>query len=509
MRNEVIPFKPHPCINACVAKWENQISLVKSVNPLLMPVLHGWQRHICHQSKTMNTGAKKWVNYISPCGRMLRSTGEVDQYLYLTNSRLTIDMFSFDYYIHTDREFEANAKFLKIDDITLGKEVVPISSVNCVDTIKPDNIEYSAHRIPLEGVPLNPTEDTLEGCQCTDNCRDRSKCSCWRKTFEATTFISKEMNTNVGYRGRRLPDIVNTGIFECNSKCKCDCRCSNRVVQNGVSVRLQLFRTYNKGWGLRCLDDIAKGAFICTYAGHLMTEDQSDIRGQELGDEYFAELDFIECLMKLRENYRLNSDDEDDNDDDTIYVKNSSHRPKVNSSFALPKKNPISLNSTIGHIETIYLDSDEDDQDRHDRQHEDIIVSNSKEVDFNKKRALNREEKERRVATSINSNRFFTNKNNQFFFRDFFKDPAVYIMDAKICGNIGRYFNHSCSPNIFVQNVFVDTYDLRFPWIAFFSLHSIKAGTELCWDYNYTIDSVKGRTLYCYCNSTNCRGRLL
>ncbi len=65
-------------------------------------------------------------------------------------------------------------------------------------------------------------------------------------------------------------------------------------------------------------------------------------------------------------------------------------------------------------------------------------------------------------------------------------------MDAKLCGNIGRFFNHSCSPNIYVQNVFVDTYDLRFPWVCFFSIDAIKAGTELCWDYNYTIGSVKG-----------------
>jgi histone-lysine N-methyltransferase SETDB1 len=82
-------------------------------------------------------------------------------------------------------------------------------------------------------------------------------------------------------------------------------------------------------------------------------------------------------------------------------------------------------------------------------------------------------------------------------------------MDAKICGNIGRYFNHSCSPNLFVQNVFVDTYDLRFPWIAFFASQFIKAGTELCWDYNYEIGSVKGRKLFCHCGSAFCRGRLL
>lgn len=262
MRDEIIEFEPHPCSSACVAKWENRFSHVKSVNPLLMPALHGWQRHICHQSKNQN-GSKKWVNYVAPCGRMLRSTGEVDKYLFLTDSKLTIDMFSFDYFIHTDREFEANGKFLKIGDITNGKENVYISCVNCVDDKKPEPFEYSARRIAMEGVPLVIDESKTEGCGCEDGCRDRMRCACWRKTFEATMFANNQQtNTNVGYRGRRLADMINTGIFECNSNCKCDYRCSNRVVQNGISVRLQLFKTPSKGWGLRCLDDIPKVTFM-------------------------------------------------------------------------------------------------------------------------------------------------------------------------------------------------------------------------------------------------------
>lgn len=71
-----------------------------------------------------------------------------------------------------------------------------------------------------------------------------------------------------------------------------------------------------------------------------------------------------------------------------------------------------------------------------------------------------------------------------------------YIIDAKSKGNMARYINvsqkkksldtidssqnggyrsslsrvqHSCNPNLFVQNVFVDTHDLRFPWVAFFA----------------------------------------
>jgi histone-lysine N-methyltransferase SETDB1 len=109
--------------------------------------------------------------------------------------------------------------------------------------------------------------------------------------------------------------MVNTGIFECNPNCKCDHRCSNRVVQNGISLRLQLFKTNNKGWGLRCLDDIPKGTFVCTYAGDILTESQSDIRGKELGDEYFAELDFVECLRKLR-NGRNSSDEEEEEEEE-------------------------------------------------------------------------------------------------------------------------------------------------------------------------------------------------
>ena len=33
----------------------------------------------------------------------------------------------------------------------------------------------------------------------------------------------------------------------------------------------------------------------------------------------------------------------------------------------------------------------------------------------------------------------------------------------------------------------VDSHDLRFPWIAFFTTTYVKAGTELVWDYNYEV----------------------
>ena len=124
------------------------------------------------------------------------------------------------------------------------------------------------------------------------------------------------------------------------------------------------------------------------------------------------------------------------------------------------------------------LDSDEDEQDR-------LVINEamtSRGMLTSQRRELHQKQKEDKLVEAINLNRFFTNKNNPYCIDNYLKKlDEVYIMDAKTCGNIGRYFNHSCAPNIFVQNVFVDTYDLRFPWLAFFSSVSIKAGTELCW----------------------------
>ena len=85
----------------------------------------------------------------------------------------------------------------------------------------------------------------------------------------------------------------------------------------------------------------------------------------------------------------------------------------------------------------------------------------------------------------------------------------IYIMDAMTQGNIGRYLNHSCNPNVFVQNVFVNSHDLRFPSIAFFTLKFVPAGQELCWNYNYEVGTVENKQIICNCGASNCKGRLL
>ncbi|GAB4830093.1 hypothetical protein Ancab_019735 [Ancistrocladus abbreviatus] len=61
-------------------------------------------------------------------------------------------------------------------------------------------------------------------------------------------------------------------IKECWSKCGCSKHCVNRVVQRGITCKLQVFMTHEgKGWGLRTLEDLPKGSFVCEYVGEILT----------------------------------------------------------------------------------------------------------------------------------------------------------------------------------------------------------------------------------------------
>ncbi len=52
-------------------------------------------------------------------------------------------------------------------------------------------------------------------------------------------------------------------------------------------------------------------------------------------------------------------------------------------------------------------------------------------------------------------------------------------MDANKYGNIARFINHSCEPNLVPVKVFTHHQDLRFPHIALFASRKIPKGQEL------------------------------
>ena len=93
------------------------------------------------------------------------------------------------------------------------------------------------------------------------------------------------------------------------------------------------------------MDDIPKGAFICTYAGLLLTEEQSDIRGAQFGDEYFAELDFLQCLTNLNnETDQMDESSSNDLEENSNWStksgrnKASAVATKLNETYQRPKQ---------------------------------------------------------------------------------------------------------------------------------------------------------------------------
>ncbi|XP_069131769.1 histone-lysine N-methyltransferase SETDB1-B-like [Argopecten irradians] len=645
-------FRSHNCGKDCLKDCDDDPTKYKGGNPLLIPLLCGWERHVCK----MKPNHKRVVMYRAPCARRLRSMEDVFTFLMLCDSHLTIDMFCFDPILHVHTEFVPVKTFCDIKDLSYGKENVPISCVNAHDRQYPDYVEYSNVRIPAKGVKLNLDPDFLVCCTCTDGCQDRTKCECQQLTVEATGIVEGgKKNPNAGYEHRRLKEPLTTGVYECNSRCKCDNRCCNRAAQNGLNVRLQVFKTEKKGWGLRCLDDLPSGGFICIYAGQLLTEQGANEDGQQYGDEYLAELDYMEVVERQKEGYESDVDidegvggesDEDDDDSDRRFSDSDSdfsandqgenastnlmdmanpHRTRLftgsETSSRLEKKSDKDDKKSIGKIvlrrdssrsgskdDEWYTSGDikkqnqqkvKDGESRSVRfqespeknaataawvnkvdkdnpitidDDEDMDTGESKpdlkksgsvdsfgmdsdslpdlDTDATPKEESQKSEKKEAakapivypdpVRTCLTARRS-TSKTSRFKnlpdpkkklppeenkieeieedeekkdekpgTRYYFHDgQECYIMDAKSMGNIGRYLNHSCSPNVFVQNVFVDTHDLRFPWVTFFAGQYIRAGTELTWDYNYEVGSVPGKILYCYCGSADCRGRLL
>lgn len=334
--------------------------------------------------------------------------------------------------------------------------VVPC--VNYYDNTFPPACKYSAERVPTEDVNLNLDTDFLCGCDCEDDCADKLKCQCWQLTLAGAKLGNPTTPPEeVGYAYKRLAEQVPTGIYECNSNCKCNKTCLNRVAQQPLQLKLQVFKTGNRGWGLRCLNDVPKGSFICCYAGHLLSEQHANEAGQYLGDEYYADLDYIEMAENLKEGYEPdvendddrsdeefdpNADDEEDNqrrrsndsDDEfdpraagieinTSIKKSYRTRTRAKQAEAKPSEKEAATSATTAPSNVVSGEeanagSDEDEE----RQLISFTPHSSSGVNFEKDQDG---DKYRSVRTY------------------FGKDETAYIMDAKKCGNIGRYFNVS------------------------------------------------------------------
>uniref|UniRef100_A0A672TDH5 Histone-lysine N-methyltransferase EHMT1-like n=1 Tax=Sinocyclocheilus grahami TaxID=75366 RepID=A0A672TDH5_SINGR len=252
-------------------------------------------------------------------------------------------------------------------DVSRGYEDVPVTCVNGMDHEPcPSNFKYVPENCFTSQVNIDENITHLQHCSCKDDCAS-SSCICGQLSMRC--WYDKD--------GRLLKEFCRDDppfLFECNHACSCWRTCRNRVIQNGLRVRLQVFRTERMGWGVRALQDIPEGTFVCEFAGEIISDGEANVREN---DSYMFNLD-----------------------------------------------------NKVG---------------------------------------------------------------------------EVYCIDAQFYGNVSRFMNHLCEPNLFPVRVFTKHQDMRFPRIALYASKAIQAGDELGFDYGDPYWQIKKKYFRCQCGSAKCR----
>jgi euchromatic histone-lysine N-methyltransferase len=153
-------------------------------------------------------------------------------------------------------------------DISGGLERAPISAINSISN---EHLMTFCYMSQIQ-YPPNFRPDPPSGCDCVDGCSVSQKCTCAVKNGGG--FPYNDIGENIEEKPL---------IYECGPSCKCPPTCRNRVSQHGIKFRLQVFKTNSMGWGVRTLDFIPHGSFICEYIGELLEEEEAQKRKS---DEY-------------------------------------------------------------------------------------------------------------------------------------------------------------------------------------------------------------------------------
>lgn len=141
-------------------------------------------------------------------------------------------------------------------DISGGAEGAnPVRLFNDIDCDnEPLFFEYlSRPRLPTNVLVCRSSIKKM-GCRCSGVCS--LDCECIQKNGGAMPYDLH----GILQRGKPM-------IYECGPSCPCSGSCPNRVSQKGLRYKLEVFRSRSIGWGVRSLDAIRAGAFICEFSG--------------------------------------------------------------------------------------------------------------------------------------------------------------------------------------------------------------------------------------------------
>merc|ERR1711997_16830 len=166
---------------------------------------------------------------------------------------------------------------------TNGKENIPVIAVNAEDWDgPPSDYVYVSSNVVTSPVPLDRNITNLQHCKCEDLCTSEDTCHC--SDLSVRSWYDQNGIIKEGFDFNEPPMI-----FECNDMCSCNVlSCTNRVLQHGITARMQVYKTYGMGWGVKALCDIPKGGFVCEYVGEIISDQEAETREN---DSYLFDLD--------------------------------------------------------------------------------------------------------------------------------------------------------------------------------------------------------------------------
>ncbi|XP_053170785.1 histone-lysine N-methyltransferase SETDB2 [Scomber japonicus] len=480
-----LQYHQHCCCRSCLPSLPSMPQSTPPFwgqNPFRVPLLCGFKRLTAAQMTSPRGGEEEEedeeeeeegeddVIYKAPCGQSLRNYDDVMRFLLATESYgvLQVDFFSFNPSVRFDVPVATGPRHPELD-LSRGLEPTPVELCAGDSGARPADFRYRKDRWP-HGCFLSRGPTLFSTCcDCTDGCSDTKRCACMARTRGGRH-----------YSHHRLMEPVTSGVYECGPWCGCDrALCQNRLVQRGIRVRLQVFQTEGRGWGVRCRDDLDHGTFVCIYAGVILQRVQSadDLAPPKLMRSDLPSDDDVEVVTEwLAPPVLEGRSDLEAPPPKTPPTSPPLHVPVI--------QRPADAASTQQDRDKSQAASPSGDQ--RPRPQETVTMTTGS-----------------RLVTMTTGSRLETLRKRKMKMED------VYLLDASKEGNVSRFFNHSCDPNLFVQNVFTDSHDPSFPLIAFFTSRVVKAGTELTWDYSSHPQSVSShrQEVRCVCGGDECRGQ--
>uniref|UniRef100_W5MU49 Histone-lysine N-methyltransferase SETDB2 n=1 Tax=Lepisosteus oculatus TaxID=7918 RepID=W5MU49_LEPOC len=516
-------FLPHDCHRACLPCRPLTDEQLRGQDPLGIPALCHFHRLSARRTRGPGEGEPTFdVSYRAPCGRTLRGFGEVARFLREAECDfLHLDYFSFSPAVEVRRGLALGEPLVFERDLSRGAELVAVQLYNDADEAKPEAFRYRKDRWPYGCFIGDPGALFVDCCDCTDGCTDTTKCACLKLSLKAKN--GEKAKTQL-YTNKRLLRPIPSGIYECGPWCACDRRrCLNRVVQHGLRVKLQVFRTLDRGWGVRCLHDLDQGTFVCTYAGNgldrhacpcfkrteddrvFFCEEERRDAPQSSGKRKRGEPpsdDDVEVVEETREEQRAAEDPSllgSLNEKSAPCAKLSPQSPAIRRPVSKTALLHVQLDKMVkeNSFTIPYSSSDEEDLREKSKERKKVTgidAQSEEEGDVNSLGTWSVGEdsndegmpSKARAAQKVEKGQ----KNTHEF---------TYYLDATEEGNVGRFLNHSCCPNLFVQSVFTDSHNKNFPCVAFFTKGYVKAGTELTWNYTCRTGSTPNQDNPCQC----------